>query len=203
MPDWIPISTSPKGRLALAAVREFGARGFDEVTVAELATAANVTTGALYHHFESKLGLYAFVRADVEQRLLDRIEGALAASAPVTGALLVGFDFAVREGFLRILGDPPAGERDRLAEVLGGATTRVLGRVLAAAWRAALAAVADGERPDQARAGPGRSTTIPTTNGSWRERARQPAAPGPTVRFQASRSGGCPVSRTAASAARA
>jgi len=152
VPDWIPISTSPKGRLALAAVREFGARGFDEVTVAELATAANVTTGALYHHFESKLGLYAFVRADVEQRLLDRIEGALAASAPVTGALLVGFDFAVREGFLRILGDPPAGERDRLAEVLGGATTRVLGRVLAAAWRAALAAVADGEAPDQARA---------------------------------------------------
>ncbi|WP_064750429.1 TetR/AcrR family transcriptional regulator [Solirubrobacter soli] len=149
MPDWIPISTSPKGRLALAAVREFGNRGFEEVTVAELSAAANVTTGALYHHFESKLGLYAFVRADVEQRLLDRMEGALAASAPVTGALLVGFDFAVREGFLRILGDPPAGERDRLAELLGGP---VFGRVLAAAWRAALAAVADGADPVQARA---------------------------------------------------
>jgi AcrR family transcriptional regulator len=111
-----------------------------------------VTTGALYHHFESKLGLYAFVRADVEQRLLDRMEGALAASAPITAALLVGFDFAVREQFLRILGDPPVGAGDRLAGLLGDATTPVIGRVLATAWRAALSAVADGAEPEEARA---------------------------------------------------
>lgn len=163
MREWIPISTSPKGRLALAAISEFGARPFDEVTVGELASAAEVTTGALYHHFGSKLGLYEFVRVDVEQRLLDRMEGAIAASVPasdrsaaVTAALLVGFDFAVREGFLRILGDPPAGTgRDRLAELLSASTapaSPVLGRVLAAAWRAAIAAVADGSDPDQARA---------------------------------------------------
>ena len=66
MREWIPVSTSPKGRLALAAVREFGSRPFDEVTVGELAAAADVTTGALYHHFGSKLGLYDFVGADVE-----------------------------------------------------------------------------------------------------------------------------------------
>ena len=155
--EWIPVSTSPKGRLALSAVKAFGARPFDEVTVAELATAANVTTGALYHHFGSKLGLYAFVREDVERRLLDRMEGALAASdrsAAVTAAMLVGLDFALREGFLRILGDPPAGtEHDRLVELLGrSAGTPVLGRVLAAAWRAALVAVAEGAEPEQARA---------------------------------------------------
>jgi AcrR family transcriptional regulator len=158
--EWIPISTSPKGRLALCAVKTFGARPFDEVTVVELATAANVTTGALYHHFGSKLGLYAFVREDVERRLLDRIEGALAAaeagsdrSAALTTALLVGLDFAVREGFLRILGDPPAGaEHDRLAELLGETVTPLLGQVLAAAWRAALAAVAEGAEPEDARA---------------------------------------------------
>jgi AcrR family transcriptional regulator len=161
--NWIPVSTSPKGRLALVAVREFGARPFDEVTVGELAAAAGVTTGALYHHFGSKLGLYAFVRDDVEQRLLDRMEGAVAAagdesdrSAAVKSALLVGLDFAVREGFLRLLGDPPAGaEHDRLAEMLSAGTAQaspVLGRVLAAAWRAALAAVAEGSEPDQARA---------------------------------------------------
>jgi AcrR family transcriptional regulator len=163
MHDWIPISTSPKGRLALAAVRQFGARPFDEVTVGELAAAAKVTTGALYHHFGSKLGLYTFVREDVERRLLDRMEGAVAAtgdeadrSARVKAALLVGLDFAVREGFLRILGDPPAGaEHDRLAEMLSASAapaSPVLGRVLAAAWRAALAAVADGSEPQQARA---------------------------------------------------
>jgi AcrR family transcriptional regulator len=161
--EWIPVSASPKGRLALAAVKEFGARPFDEVTVGELASAAKVTTGALYHHFGSKLGLYLFVREDVERRLLDRMEGAIAASVPasdrsaaVTAALLVGFDFAVREGFLRILGDPPAGAaRDRLAELLRAntaAASPVLSRVLAAAWRAALTAVAEGSQPQQARA---------------------------------------------------
>ena len=150
MREWIPVSTSPKGRLALAAVKEFGARPFDEVTVAELATAAKVTTGALYHHFGSKLGLYAFVREDVERRLLDRMEGAVAAARPesgraaaVTAALLVGLDFAVRERFLRIVGDPPAGTgHDRLAEMLSAsadAAPPLLGQVLAAAWRAALA----------------------------------------------------------------
>ena len=161
--EWIPVSTSPKGRLALSAVKEFGARPFDEVRVAELVTAAKVTTGALYHHFGSKLGLYAFVREDVERRLLDRMEGAVAAagdeadrSAAVRAALVVGFDFAVREGFLQILGAPPAGaERDRLAEMLSKSTapaSPVLGRVLAAAWRAALAAVAEGSEPQPARA---------------------------------------------------
>ena len=163
MREWIPVSTSPKGRLALAAVTQFGARAFDEVTVGELAAAAEVTTGALYHHFGSKLGLYAFVRDDVEQRLLDRMEGAIAASptefdraAAVKGALVIGFDFAVRERFLRILGEPPSGsEHDRLAEVLGASTapaSPVLGQVIAAAWRAALLAVAEGAQPQQARA---------------------------------------------------
>jgi len=163
MREWIPVSTSPKGRLALAAVKAFGARPFHEVTVGELAAAAKVTTGALYHHFGSKLGLYAFVREDVERRLLDRMEGAVAAagdeadrSAAVRAALLVGFDFAVREGFLHILGAPPPGaERDRLTEMLSASTalaSPVLGRVLAAAWRAALGAVAEGSEPHQARA---------------------------------------------------
>ena len=163
MREWIPVSTSPKGRLALAAVKEFGARPFDEVTVGDLAAAAKVTTGALYHHFGSKLGLYVFVRDDVERRLLDRMEGAVAAagdesdrSVALKAALIVGLDFAVREGFLRILGDPPAGaEHDRLAEMLSAYTapaSPLLGRVLAAAWRAALAAVAEGSEPDEARA---------------------------------------------------
>lgn len=162
MRQWIPVSSSPKGRLALAAVAQFGARPFDQVKVGELAAAAGVTTGALYHHFGSKLGLYAFVREDVERRLLDRMEGAIAASAPpsdrsaaVAAALLVGFDYACREGFLHILGAPPAGtDRDRLAEMLSASVapaSPVLGRVLAAAWRAALGAVADGSEPGRAR----------------------------------------------------
>jgi AcrR family transcriptional regulator len=163
MREWIPVSTSPKGRLALAAVKEFRSRPFEEVTVTGLATAADVTTGALYHHFGSKLGLYAFVREDVERRLLDRMEGALAAtetrsdhSSAVTSALLVGLDFAVRENFLRILGEPPPGTgHDRLADMLSQSAvpaTPLLGPILAAAWRAALAAIVGGADPEQASA---------------------------------------------------
>ena len=103
------------------------------------------------------------MREDVERRLLDRMEGALAVteaqpdhSAAVTSALLVGLDFAVREDFLRILGDPPPGTgQDRLAEMLSqsrGPGHPLLGPVLAAAWRAALAAIVEGAEPEQARA---------------------------------------------------
>lgn len=151
----MPISTSPKGRLALAAVREFGARPFDDVAVGELATAADVTTGAIYHHFGSKLGLYLFVRRDVERRLLDRMEGAAAGAEIGLGtALLVGFDFAVGQGFLHLLAQPPEGaEDDPLVDLLGRLSARPapVGQVLAAGWRAALLAVGAGAAAEDAR----------------------------------------------------
>jgi AcrR family transcriptional regulator len=161
MRDWIPVSSSPKGRLARRALEEFGARRFDRVTVGEIAAGAGVTTGPLYHHFGSKLGLYAFVRDEAERRLLDRMEGAAAAradegrSAALRGALLVGFDFAVAQGFLRLLGDPhPARDVDPVADLLGdvgGPGLTTIGAILAAAWRAALLAVADGVPPSSVR----------------------------------------------------
>jgi hypothetical protein len=64
----------------------------------------------------SKLGLHVFVRRDVERRLLDRIEGAASAtsgrSAAISAALLVGFDFVVRQDVQRLLGEPPTGTAD-------------------------------------------------------------------------------------------
>jgi hypothetical protein len=77
-------------------------------------------------------------------------------SAAVMAALMIGLDFAVREGFLRILATHPwETEHDRLADLLGASMAPappVLGRVLAAAWRAALVTVAEGSDPQQARA---------------------------------------------------
>lgn len=157
MREWLPVSTSPKGRLALAAVREFGSRSFDEVTVVELAADADVTTGALYHHFQSKLGLYVFVRQDVEKRLLDRMEGAAdgAGADPLTTAMVVGLDFAVRQSFVRLLSEPsPSPGADPLAKLLTRLSQPVpapIGRVLASAWRAALSAVADGSPAEHSR----------------------------------------------------
>jgi len=162
MRTWVPVSTSPKGRLAICALAEFGRRPYKEVTVGELAAGASVTTGALYHHFGSKLGLYTFVRSEAERRLLDRMEGAAAAgevrsaAVALSSALLVGFDFAVDQGFLHLLGeDPQSAADDPVADVLAKlshAGPTPLGRAFAAAWRATLMAVFDGESQQNARA---------------------------------------------------
>ena len=159
MREWVPVSTSPKGRLALTAVRAFGAQRFEEVTVGDLAAKAGVTTGALYHHFDSKLGLYLFVRRDVERRLLDRMAGAASATSPrsaaICAALVVGFDFVVRQDIQRLLGEPPTGTADDplvdfLTELCHPAPPP-LGQMIAAGWRAALLSVAGGVPAEQAR----------------------------------------------------
>jgi hypothetical protein len=78
-------------------------------------------------------------------------------SGCVHDALLVGFDFAVSQGFLRLLGEPhPARDVDAVAELFaeisdGGGTP--IGMMLAAVWRAALLAVAEGAPVESARAG--------------------------------------------------
>jgi AcrR family transcriptional regulator len=143
-------------RLVLAALDAFGRHGYGTVSVADLARAADTTTGPLYHHFDSKLGLYAFVREDVERRVLDRLEGALAVGAAATEALAAAFDYVARAGLARMLAEPhPDGRADPVAALLTehlGSAPAPLGAMLAAAWRAALAASADGEADDVVRA---------------------------------------------------
>jgi AcrR family transcriptional regulator len=154
--DWIPTPGSAKGRLVLAALDAFGRDGYAAVSVGRLAREARTTTGPLYHHFESKLGLYSFVREDVERRVLDRLEGALAVGGGAADALVVAFDYVAPAGFARMLSEPhPDGRRDPVAALL---TERLadapepLGAMLAAAWRAALAASAEGADEDEVRA---------------------------------------------------
>ena len=150
MQNWLPVPGSTKARIALVALAEFGARGYGGVGVAQLCAKAGVTTGALYHHFGGKPGLYAFVREEVEQRILDRMEGAAAAvadqgsspSAALRASLLVGFDAAVHQNVARLLSEnSPHGEPDRIVPLLCRLTPGgdvILARILGAAWRAAL-----------------------------------------------------------------
>ncbi|MGH8775078.1 MAG: TetR/AcrR family transcriptional regulator [Jiangellaceae bacterium] len=161
MREWVPVPGSAKARLVEAALHYFERDGFDVVNVAELAAKAGVTTGALYHHFGSKFGLYTLVRTDLEKRITDRMEGAAAAAGAgrpaIRAALLVAFDAAVRFDACRLLGEPPS--RDR-PDPVGKLVRRLLPRrqepaaaVLVAAWRAALLAAADGEPAAAARSG--------------------------------------------------
>jgi AcrR family transcriptional regulator len=162
MREWIPIPGTAKARLVDAAIRQFEASGFDGVNVVELAAEAGVTTGSLYHHFTSKLGLYLVVRDEMEKRMVERMEGAAAAVGgkgrpAVRAALLVSFDAAVRFGVTRVLSEPrPDDAPDAIERVLRELLprrVRAAAAMLAAAWRGALAAVADGVSSGTARAG--------------------------------------------------
>jgi len=161
MREWVPIPGSAKARLIEAAIHQFELTGYAAVNVVDLASKASVTTGALYHHFGSKLGLYLTVREDMEKRIVERMEGAAAAAGnrghpAVRAALLVAFDAAVRFTVSRILGEQPPVERDDpVATALRPLLTKhkaPAADILAAAWRAALLAVATGTSSTAARA---------------------------------------------------
>ena len=152
MRSWVPVPGTTKARLVELALTEFGARGYADVGVTELARGADVTIGSLYHHFGSKTGLYSVVRDDVERRVLDRMEGA-AAVAPddLGGVLLVGFDYLVRAGYTRLLAEPhPERDGDPIEDFLAYRDGTPVNRIVIAAWRAALLSAADD--PDAARA---------------------------------------------------
>jgi AcrR family transcriptional regulator len=162
MRSWIPVPGTTTGRLVEAALELFGAEGYAPVGVARIATHAGVTTGSLYHHFGSKADLYHLVRADVEQRVVDRLEGAAATQAgsatDLAAVLGVGFDYLVSSGFLRLLAEPApdsAGatpRRDPVEELvhrLLGEGQAPMPALVAAAWRTALRHAGDG--PSAAR----------------------------------------------------
>ncbi len=56
--------------LLSAGRRQFGSRGYDAVSLEEIGAEARVTTGAVYHHFKGKKGLFLGVAEAVERDLL-------------------------------------------------------------------------------------------------------------------------------------
>lgn len=67
-------------RLALisAATRLFTEHGYDSTSIDELAGAARVTRGALYHHFSGKQDIFGAVRDAVDAAVVDRVRAAAA-----------------------------------------------------------------------------------------------------------------------------
>jgi AcrR family transcriptional regulator len=162
MHEWVPLPGTAKARLVEAGIRQFEALGFEGSNVADIAAEAGVTTGSLYHHFKSKLGLYLVIRDEMEKRMYERMEGAADALGgrgrdALRAALVVSFDAAVRFDVVRILSEPrPDDAPDVIATTLERLVPRrveAAGAMLAALWRGALAAVARGTPPPRARAG--------------------------------------------------
>jgi AcrR family transcriptional regulator len=118
----LPIPGSVRSRLLEVGQQLFSMQPYDQVEVSILTAQAGVTSGALYHHFGSKQGLYGALRDDMTLRLLDRMEAA-ADTAPTAEklmtAVLAAFDgvFRIRAG--RLLIDPdPRGMLDPLTKML-------------------------------------------------------------------------------------
>lgn len=71
-------------RILDAATTHFADRGYATASVDEVAQAAGVTRGAVYHHYASKPQLFAAVAAAQQQSVAEAIVAATARSAPDT-----------------------------------------------------------------------------------------------------------------------
>ncbi len=159
MRELIPIPGSVRARLLDSAIELFESRGYEAASVTEIAAAAGVTTGSLYHHFESKLGLFGVIRQEMERRIRDRMEGAFEAvgggRSGVRSALLVGLDAAVRFKSTRILSEEPVGLAEQTLEEtmvrLVSPQPAPAARILLGAYRTALATISAGAEPAEAK----------------------------------------------------
>ncbi len=74
-------SAATRDAIIGAATRLIAERGFDGTAIEEIASAAGVSKGALYHQFPDKVEVLAAVYERVEQRLTERLLD-VAAAAP-------------------------------------------------------------------------------------------------------------------------
>lgn len=76
-----PRAAAGRDKLLLVAMRLFAERGFDSVTVRDIAGEAGVSVGLINHHFESKDGL----RQAVDDYFIQRTGAAIERAIRVTG----------------------------------------------------------------------------------------------------------------------
>jgi AcrR family transcriptional regulator len=79
-------SAATQQSLQAAARRLWGARGYAEVGTPEIAKAAGVTRGAMYHQYADKTALFVAVVEAVEAEVMERLQGIVVAAQPGTPA---------------------------------------------------------------------------------------------------------------------
>jgi AcrR family transcriptional regulator len=96
-------SAATRDALISAARKLWGLRGYAEVGTPEIATAAGVTRGAMYHQFADKAALFAEVVEAVEQDVMARMATLVAESGATTPADAIR---AAVDAWLDVSGDP-------------------------------------------------------------------------------------------------
>src|SRR5437588_7208564 len=79
-------SAATQRALISAARRLWGERGYADVGTPEIAEAAGVTRGAMYHQYADKAALFRAVLEVVETEVMERMAAAVAGSQPRTPA---------------------------------------------------------------------------------------------------------------------
>lgn len=106
-------SRATRAALIEAAHRLFAERGYAAVSADEIVTAAGVTRGALYHHFEDKRDLFRATFEELERSLTEELGLAIEAAGDPASGLTVGLarflDMCERPDVVRLgLTDAPA-----------------------------------------------------------------------------------------------
>ena len=96
-------SAATQRALIAAARRLWGERGYAEVSTPEIAEAAGVTRGAMYHQYADKAALFRAVIEAMDQELIERIQAMVVAAEPKTPAETM---HAMADAWLDIAGEP-------------------------------------------------------------------------------------------------
>jgi AcrR family transcriptional regulator len=88
-------SAETRERILRVARERFADLGYESTTNKDIADAASITTGAIYHYFESKRGLYLAVFEEVEQHVFERFREVAAAGDGFLDKLLRVLDESV------------------------------------------------------------------------------------------------------------
>lgn len=77
-------------KITQVARQHFTDKGYNSAALEEIAHEAELTRGALYHHFRSKKGLFQAVLEEVQQEVARRVEAEAAQSEDMWEQLLLG-----------------------------------------------------------------------------------------------------------------
>lgn len=95
------VSEETRARILSAACRCFAERGYSNTSNQDIARAAGLTTGALYHYFDSKAGLFAAVHRQVHETLLSTYQRAFAEQSTCVAQLCAGLEASLAENRAR------------------------------------------------------------------------------------------------------
>jgi AcrR family transcriptional regulator len=122
-----------RSRLLQLGLELFSERSYDDVTTDDIALAAGVSKGLLYHYFANKRGYYVATIRELGRRLMaaTALDPHVHFAEAIRGALFRFIDFVRHNGaFYRALMRGGIGQDDEVQRIIEDVRQTVIGRVL-------------------------------------------------------------------------